>query len=198
MTALTLPKKFNLGSGRLFLEDHFNVDVLPHRGPDLLCDMSVPFPFGKPLQTKRFGEIKIQPGDFDYIIADNVMEHVPDLITTMTNCIDLLRIGGELVIQVPYDLSHGAWQDPTHVRAFNENSWGYFTHSAWYVGWTDFRFELSHQTWLLSALGFQMMDKKIPLDEIARTPRAVDQLLVKLTKRASTPEEKTSDLQFTR
>jgi len=43
----------------------------------------------------------------------------------MTNCLKLLRVGGVFKILVPYDLSYGAWQDPTHIRAFNERSWLY-------------------------------------------------------------------------
>jgi hypothetical protein len=51
---------------------------------------------------------------------------VRDLPQLMGNFLNLLVEEGELEIVVPYDLSLGAWQDPTHVRAFNENSWRYY------------------------------------------------------------------------
>ena len=116
----------------------------------------------------------------------------------MTNCLDLLSIGGELVIQVPYDLSCGAWLDPTHVRAFNERSWDVYTHSCWYLGWIDHRFDLAKETWLLSPLGFEMYDQNVALEVIGRTPRAVDQLLVSLIKRETTAEEREHNLSFIR
>jgi predicted SAM-dependent methyltransferase len=51
-------------------------------------------------------------------LANDVLEHLPDLRTAMTSCLELLREGGRLHVRVPYDLSHGAWQDPTHVRGY--------------------------------------------------------------------------------
>jgi len=64
-----------------------------------------------------------------------VLEHITDLKTYMTNCLELLKVGGVMEITVPYDLSLGAWQDPTHCRAFNQNSWLYYTEWSWYLGW---------------------------------------------------------------
>jgi len=58
----------------------------------------------------------------------------------MKSCLDLLKVGGIFEINVPYDLSLGAWQDQTHVRAFNENSWLYYTDWFWDMGWTEARF----------------------------------------------------------
>ena len=81
-------------------------------------------------------------------------------------------------IHVPYDLSLGAWQDPTHVRAFNENSWRYYTDWHWYLNWTD-RFELTALEMRLSKVGEAL---ELPQDVILRTPRAVDSMYVVLTK----------------
>lgn len=118
---------------------------------------------------------------FSTIIANDVLEHIPDLVTAMTNCKDLLCKGGEMHIHVPYDLSLGAWQDPTHVRAFNENSFLYYTDWHWYLGWKD-RFLLTNIGIELSELGEDMMRHKVPKEDIMRTPRAVDALQVVLTK----------------
>lgn len=115
---------------------------------------------------------------FDVILANDVLEHVPDLVKTMTNCKDLLKDGGEMRINVPYDLSYGAWQDPTHVRAFNEKSWLYYTDWHWYLGWED-RFHLKHLEFTLSKV---VESLKLPQDEILRTPRAVDSMYVILQK----------------
>jgi hypothetical protein len=53
-------------------------------------------------------------------------------------------------IHVPYDLSFGAWQDPTHLRAFNERSWWYYCQRYWYLGWSDAHFDLMQRDYGLS------------------------------------------------
>jgi SAM-dependent methyltransferase len=133
--------------------------------------------------TTRFGEITIGPESFDLIVANDVLEHLPDLVTAMTNCLKLLKIGGEMQIHVPYDLSYGAWQDPTHVRGFNENSWLYYTDWAWYLGWYTERFKMTRFEWVLSRYGQSLIGPNHPFDDdLIRAPRAVDAMQVTLMK----------------
>ena len=153
----------NLGSGKDRRDDCVNADIRADVGADWVVDIC------KPLNTNR---------RFDKIIANDVLEHIPNLVDAMTNCKELLKVGGEMRIHVPYDLSLGAWQDPTHVRAFNENSWRYYTDWHWYLGWPD-RFELTTLEMRLSKVGEAL---ELPQDEIIRTPRAVDSMYVVLTK----------------
>ena len=179
-----LPHRLNFGSGRSFAADMLNIDIIPARNPDLVLDLAQPIPFGAPLSTRRFGPVTLAPGSFDHILADNVMEHVADLPQAMTNCLDLLAMGGTLEVRVPYDLSYGAWQDPTHVRAFNERSWAYYCEWAWYVGWLDARFEVVTISYVLSGYGTELVPAwPDDLVGLARQPRAVDQLDVTLRKR---------------
>lgn len=186
-----LPKRLNFGSGKSFAPDMLNIDILPARNPDLVLDLSQPFPFDRELATRRFGPIAIPRGSFDYILADNVMEHVPDLIQTMTNCLELLALGGELEVRVPYDLSYGAWQDPTHVRAFNERSWVYYCDWAWYVGWIEARFEVISLVCKLSDYGRGLAAScDNDMNVIARHPRAVDEIQVRLRKMVIGEEER--------
>lgn len=161
----------NLGSGRDKRPDCVNADIRSDVGADWVVDI------GKPI------EIDTQ---FDQILAFDVLEHIPDLQQAMTNCRDLLVDGGEMHIHVPYDLSHGAWQDPTHVRAFNEKSWVYFCGWAYYLGWKGSRFEMTHLEYRLSEYGAGL---KLPQEEILRLPRAVDSMYVILKK---VPYEDTS------
>lgn len=166
----------NLGSGKDWREDCLNADIQATKGADWVVDISR-IEWGQVLQT-RLGQIRVERGMFDKILAFDVLEHIPDLVAAMTNCKDLLRPGGQMHIHVPYDLSLGAWQDPTHVRAFNENSWAYYTEWHWYLGWTD-RFDLTSLEMRLSKVGEAL---ELPQDVILRTPRAVDSMYVVLTK----------------
>ena len=154
----------NLGSGKDRRADCVNADIRADVGADWVVDI------GAPMQIDR---------QFSKIIANDVIEHIPNLVQAMTNCRDLLEMGGEMHIHVPYDLSHGAWQDPTHVRAFNEKSWVYYCEWAWYLGWKGSRFELEHLEMRLSEYGASL---KLPQEEIIRLPRAVDSMYVILKK----------------
>ncbi len=142
---LPLPRKINLGSGKDFKSDHFNIDINPYWTPDAVMDVSMPMPEHQKIETTRFGKVTITHAMFDEIISNDVLEHVPDLVMTMTNCLNLLKVGGVFNVGVPYDLSYGAWQDPTHIRAFNERSRLYYTDWFWYLGWrTAYRCDTSH------------------------------------------------------
>jgi SAM-dependent methyltransferase len=179
----SLPAVLELGSGKDYQREHLNLDINPAWGPDVVCDVSSPQLVGASFDTERFGRVTLREEDFELAIARDVLEHIRDLPTAMTNILRLLKPGGVFEILVPYDLSHGAWQDPTHVRAFNERSWLYYTDWHWYLGWMEARFDLVFMQLQMSALGSEMQRAGRSTEEILRTPRAVDALLVRLRKR---------------
>jgi hypothetical protein len=148
--------------------------------------------------SRRFGLVRLEKDAFDEITTTDVLEHIPDLVTMMTRCLHLLRVGGTMKIGVPYDLSWGAWQDPTHVRAFNERSWLYYTDWHWYLGWTQTRFDATELKMNLSPVGENLRRSGKAADEIFRTPRAVDSMNVVLTKRELTQAERDNALAWQR
>jgi SAM-dependent methyltransferase len=170
------PRHLNLGSGKDFRQDCLNADIQAIKNPDWVLDITK-VPWGETIST-RFGEIKVEQGMFDSITANDVLEHIPDLVKAMTNCKDLLVEGGEFHIHVPYDLSLGAWQDPTHVRAFNENSWLYYTDWHWYLGWKD-KFVVKELQFVKSKLAEEM---NISDQMLTILPRMVDSMKVVLVK----------------
>jgi SAM-dependent methyltransferase len=181
---LTLPRILNIGSGKNFREDCLNIDIHDGWQPDLVADLNLPLPLpDNPLyQTRRFGPIHMPTDYFDQILAFDVLEHLAQLTTAMTTCLNLLRKGGTLHVVVPYDLSHGAWQDPTHVRAFNENSWLYYTDWFWYLGWREHRFVMRQLNYNLSPLGMRLHQEGMPDETVLRTPRAIDAMQVVMEK----------------
>ena len=194
-TSPALPAIINLGSGKSWSPDVLNIDIDPKWGPDLLGDISEPGWLGRYFTSDRFGLQRLSAERFDAIIARDVLEHVPALPQLMTTCLALLREGGRMVINVPYDLSFGAWQDPTHVRAFNERSWLYYTDWHWYLGWLEARFDVESLNMVLSPFGVELT-KQLPPDEVYRRPRAVDSMDVVLIKRRLTDAEKTEAERF--
>lgn len=185
-----IPRKLNLGSGKSWLVDYLNVDIKCVTKPDLTLDFCNDLPWDKPIKTQRFGTILLREGMFDNILANDVLAHLSNLVMAMTSCLKLLSDGGTMNILVPYDLSYGAWQDPTHVRAFNERSWLYYTEWFWYIGWYDWRFDLIENKPNLSTYGLSLINNGTAMEEVMRTPRAVDSLRVTLQKIKTTPEEK--------
>jgi SAM-dependent methyltransferase len=184
-----VPTRINIGSGKDWRFDCLNLDCNADWGPDVVVDLNRPFPPPKPLPTRRFGTARIERGYFDEIVANDVLEHIQDLPTAMKSCLDLLKVGGRFRIQVPYDLSYGAWQDPTHVRAFNEMSWAYYTDWFWYLGWTEARFEIEAIAFVPSEVGHELRQQGVSDVELRRRPRAIDYMQVVLRKRLLTAEE---------
>lgn len=188
--AVPLPTRLNVGSGKGWNLECVNLDVDPLWRPDLVADLNVSLPPAEPVDLGRFGRRSLAVGSFDEIHASHVLEHVRELVTAMTSFLQLLREGGTLHVEVPYDLSFGAWQDPTHVRALNERSWLYFTDWFWYLGWREHRFELVELRYLLSDVGRELNGKGVDGDALLRTPRAVDAMRVILRKIVLTPQER--------
>ena len=186
--------KVNLGSGKNYLKDYVNIDINPLWKPDYVLDISQQIPTGSENKCEE-------------IIAHDVLEHIPNLVEAMTNCLRMLKTGGTMDISVPYYLSLGAWQDPTHVRAFNENSWLYYTDWFWYLGWTDSRFEVVKMNFILSEYGKlrqnaiclsgeakesldKMLEQGVVVYDLIKEPQAVDSMHVILRKIPLTDTDK--------
>ena len=183
VASASIPRTLHVGSGKDYRADHFNVDIDPAWGPDAVLDVAERDVVGRTIDTARFGRVTLGEECFDRLIANDVLEHIPDLTAAMGNCLRLLRAGGEFEIVVPYDLSYGAWQDPTHVRAFNERSWLYYTDWYWYLGWTEARFDTVMLEYVPSPLGEELVKSGRSVEEVLRMPRTVDSMRVRLRKR---------------
>lgn len=181
------PKCLNVGSGKAMRPDCLNVDIDANWGPDFVYDMSQQIPDGMTVESPRLGRLKLQFGSFAHAVVHDVLEHVPSVVGTMTNIANLLQDGGTVDIIVPYDLSCEAWQDPTHVRAFNEQSWKYYTNWSWYIGWREYTFDVVKMD-----VVFDKNQKDIAKvrKEALAVPRAVKAMHVVLQKRQTTDEEK--------
>jgi len=187
--AKMFPTIINIGSGKDFNKSYLNIDISPETHPDIIYDITQPFKKENLIfETLRFGKVQLSENSIDTIVCNDVLEHLPDLVSAMTTCIKLLKPGGKMKIKVPYDLSYGAWQDPTHVRAFNEESWRYYSDWSWYIGWIDASFKVNSILFDLSPLGLEMNNSGISLDVTKRTPRAVDSMQVELEKLVHPPE----------
>ena len=171
-----LPTRINLGSGKSYLPGYLNIDILDRLYPDLCLDLCAPIDLPMVVDSEVYGKIELSGDSFELIYADNVLEHVQDLPSLMTNCLNLLVEGGLFVAIVPLEGSKGAWQDPTHVRAMNENSWLYYTDWFWYLGWFACRFKARSATYFDASMRpISEKDEasfmKIELAKVMTTPK---------------------------
>lgn len=158
----------NLGAGPRPIAGALNIDKRQFPGVDIVLD----------LENGLTGS-GISEASVDEIHAVHCLEHIRNIVPLMTDCLSVIKKGGTMHITVPYDLSYGAWQDPTHVRAFNERSWGYYTEWAPYLGWTDWKFELvsgvlrKNDTCKEYAFGCRQSFKPRQIDEMSVVLRKV-------------------------
>jgi SAM-dependent methyltransferase len=102
----------DIGCGRRKIAGAFGVDIEPLPGVDLVCDLNDHLPFGD--------------ASFDVVHADQVLEHVTNLVSLVYEVHRVLRAGGVFLVHTPYFRSSWAHIDPTHVRSFTISTMDYF------------------------------------------------------------------------
>jgi O-antigen biosynthesis protein len=83
------------------------------RDADVICDLNKPWPF--------------KTGSVGVVRTYDTFEHLRNPVHTMKELYRVLAPGGYAIIQVPSTDGRGAFQDPTHVSFWNENSFLYYT-----------------------------------------------------------------------
>ena len=174
----------HVGCGYKAMPTMINLDINECLEPDIVCDICDPAIVNMQyLDRARNQIVSLDCNSLTTIISDCTFEHLQDLPAAMKNCRDLLVPGGMLYLKVPYDLAFGAWQDPTHKQPFNEKSFRYYYEWAWYLGWEEWGLKTLTIRPKLTEHGINLRDQGKSLDDIARSPRAIDSLEVLLAKR---------------
>ena len=126
-------KMIDIGGGLNPRPGYLTID---QEGADITCDLND----GIPLPDNSVGVIN----------ASHVIEHLRDKTKTMSEIHRVLAHGGWAFIEVPSTDGRGAFQDPTHVSYWNENSFLYYTSSylANFIRNKDIKFqEFRKETW---------------------------------------------------
>jgi SAM-dependent methyltransferase len=108
-------RKIDLGGALNKKQGYEGVDLV--QGTDIMCDLNNKWPF----EDNSVGVIR----------AYDIFEHLKDLLHTMKEVYRVLVPGGWLFCQVPSTDGRGAFQDPTHVSFWNENSFLYYINIEW-------------------------------------------------------------------
>jgi len=106
--------KLNLGCGRSPMEGWVNVDSVALEGVDVVADLEE-------------GKLPFEDESVDEIHASHVLEHIKNSLGLMQELYRVAKPDTLATFRVPYGSSDDADEDPTHVRRYFWNSWGYFS-----------------------------------------------------------------------
>jgi O-antigen biosynthesis protein len=121
----------DLGAAHNKPAGYLGVDQYAGEGVDIVADVSK----GIDLPDSSVGVIR----------AMDFLEHVPNKIALFNELYRVLAHGGLVLSLTPSTDGRGAFQDPTHVAYYNENSFWYFTESQYasFVPEIKCRFQVS-------------------------------------------------------
>jgi SAM-dependent methyltransferase len=121
----------DLGAAHNKPPGYLGVDQYDVAGVDIVGDVTA----GIDLPDSSVGVIR----------AYDFLEHVTDKVGLFNELYRLLAHGGLLISMTPSTDGRAAFQDPTHVAFYNENSFWYFTDSAYaaFVPEIRCRFQIS-------------------------------------------------------
>jgi SAM-dependent methyltransferase len=107
----------DLGSYEAKRPGYLGVDKRRGDGVDVVAELPKTLPFG----DSSVGVIR----------AMDFLEHVEDKIALINELYRVLAPNGLLLSMTPSTDGRGAWQDPTHVAGYNQNSFWYYTDVAY-------------------------------------------------------------------
>lgn len=105
------------GCGKTLYPNCANIDRTLDHGADFGLDLNHGFPF---------------PEDsFDSVYCSHTIEHLTDPLSFMQDLHRVCVHGAIAVFKTPYGSNDNAWEDPTHVRPYFLDSFGYFSQAAY-------------------------------------------------------------------
>ena len=106
--------KIHLGCGKSRRDGYIGIDIATFDSDTIRHDLNkFPYPF--------------KENSISEVLMSNVLEHLPNTIRVMEEIWRICIDGAIVNISVPYYNAVGAFQDPTHITFFTENTFDYFT-----------------------------------------------------------------------
>lgn len=115
-------KKLNAGCGDTKLEGWINLDGFDYHNPDVLANLDHPLPF--------------ESGTFDTILCSHVLEHVASPMITVAEFNRILKVGGYLIVIVPYGFGDSGLANLLHRNCFTDQTFQYFLKETYAKGGT--------------------------------------------------------------
>lgn len=124
-------KAIDMGAAHRKQPGFLGLDQYAQPGVDIVADVTE----GIPLADSSVGVIR----------AVDFLEHIPEKIAVFNELYRVLAHGGMLLSMTPSTDGRGAFQDPTHLAFYNQNSFWYFTERQYaaFVPQIECRFQVS-------------------------------------------------------
>lgn len=151
--------KLHLGCGRTILPGWTNLDSAALPGVDLVVDLEACVP----------GRLPLADDSVEEFLAAHLLEHIRAPLPLLQELHRIARPDARLTVRVPYGSSDDAWEDPTHVRPYFTDSFGYFSQPYYWRADYGYRGD-----WDLEALELVLPDgplREAPVAAIAQAVR---------------------------
>lgn len=109
--------KLHVGCGRNIMEGWINLDIADLPGVDIVAD----------LDNCKNVKLPLGNDSIDEFFVSHVIEHIKNPLEMMEELHRVASPGAVAVFRCPYGSSDEAFEDPTHVRQYFLNSFGYFS-----------------------------------------------------------------------
>jgi SAM-dependent methyltransferase len=107
-------KTLHVGCGNKKVTGSIGIDINPNSDADIIHDLSeFPWP--------------VESDAFERVVCEHVLEHLSDLVRTMTEVYRVSREGAVVEIITPHFSCVNSWDDPTHRHHFTLASFDYFS-----------------------------------------------------------------------
>jgi SAM-dependent methyltransferase len=111
------PQKLHLGCGRNIMDGWINLDVFQMDGVDVVAD----------LDNCKNNPLPFDDNSINQFLGSHVIEHLNNTLDLMEELHRIAKPNAVALFRVPYGSNDDAFEDPTHVRQYFLNSFGYFS-----------------------------------------------------------------------
>lgn len=109
--------RLHLGCGRTILKDWINLDFIALEGVDVVANLDtcteIPLPF--------------EDNSIEEFYGSHLIEHIQHTLPMMQELHRIAKPGAKANFRLPYGSSDDAFEDPTHVKQYFLQSFGYFS-----------------------------------------------------------------------
>lgn len=158
--------KLDIGAGDNKQPDYVGMDIRATKNAQIVWDCEVtPYPFPDEICQS--------------VLMSHLMEHLnPKYVVDIMNEIwRIMKPGGQLLLAMPYPLSHGFYQDPTHIKSWNETTATYFDPQHFlYNIYKPKPWKIIHNVFFTYG-NMEIVLEKRPLEHGCATPGGYDQIV---------------------
>lgn len=122
--------RLNPGCGARKFHDCCNVDISEKWGADFVVDIDNPHSWWRAVGRENYVPLFAED-TFDSVYCSHTLEHLRNPLIFMQELHRICVDKAMAIFKVPYGSSDNAWEDPTHVRPYFLDSFGYFAQSAY-------------------------------------------------------------------